>query len=78
MPTYNGTSSTDRIALAIPEVRLEYGLSQRQLAVLSGVSRKTIAKLEAGGRVTPALVVRLGATLLVLDVYRPLGQVDVR
>lgn len=69
----NMKSSTaiDRIAVSLPEARLEHGLSQRWLAALSGVSRGTIAKVEAGDRVHPALLVRLGTALVVLDAYRP-------
>jgi transcriptional regulator with XRE-family HTH domain len=67
---------TSRIALAIPEARLDHGLSQRQLAALSGVSATTIRKLERGGRVAPALLIRLGAALVVLDAYRPPSFAD--
>ena len=67
----NGTTPTvARIAASLAEARLDHGLSQRELARLSGVTRATIAKIEAGGRVRPALVVRLAAALLVLDVHR--------
>jgi transcriptional regulator with XRE-family HTH domain len=59
-----------RIVAAIPEGRLDHGLSQRQLAALSGVSATTIRKLERGGRVDPALLVRLGVALVVLDAFR--------
>ena len=62
--------------MAVGEGRLDHGLSQRQLARLSGVSRPTIAKIEAGGHVHPALVVRLAAALLVLDVHRQPGFDD--
>jgi transcriptional regulator with XRE-family HTH domain len=67
----NATPATDRVAISLPEARLEHGLSQRQLARLSGVAATTIRKLERGGCVDPALLIKLGATLLVLDVYRP-------
>jgi transcriptional regulator with XRE-family HTH domain len=60
-----------RIALGLPEARLDHGLSQLQLAALSGVSATTIQKVERGGRVDPALLIRLGEVLVVLDVYRP-------
>jgi transcriptional regulator with XRE-family HTH domain len=59
-----------RIIAAIPEGRLDHGLSQRQLAALSGVSATTIRKLERGGRINPALLVRLGTALVVLDAFR--------
>src|SRR5262245_33492648 len=61
----------ERVGLAIPEARREHGLSQRQLARLSGVPATTIRKLERGGSVHPALLVRLGAAVVVLDAYRP-------
>jgi transcriptional regulator with XRE-family HTH domain len=64
-------SAVERVALALAEARVEHGLSQRQLAALSGVSRRSISKLEAGGRIDPMLVVKLGATLAVFDLYRP-------
>jgi transcriptional regulator with XRE-family HTH domain len=65
-----GTSlPTDRVALAIPEQRHALGLSLRELARASGVSRWTITKLERGGRVEPALVVKLAATLTVFELY---------
>lgn len=67
----NGTTATDRVAIALPEARAEHGLTQRQLALLSGVSAATIRKIERGGSVDAALLVRLGATLLVLDAYQP-------
>jgi transcriptional regulator with XRE-family HTH domain len=68
--TQSTSAPTERLALAIPEARLDHGLSQRQLAALSGVSRHMIRKLERGGNVDPALLVRLGAAFLVLDAYR--------
>lgn len=58
-----------RIALAMAGGREDDGLSQRQLG-LGGVSRPTIAKIEAGGRVRPAPVVRQAVALVDLDVYR--------
>lgn len=65
----NGTSATDRVAISLPEARLDHGLSQRQLAALSGVSATTIRKVERGGRVDPVLLVRLGVAFVVLDVF---------
>jgi predicted transcriptional regulator len=60
---------TERVALAIPEQRRELGLSVRRLAILSGVSRDSITKLEGGGHVHPALVVRVATALTVLELY---------
>ena len=62
--------ATKRIALSLPEARLEHGLSQRELARLSGVSATTIRKAESGRRIDPALLLQIGATLVVLDIYR--------
>jgi transcriptional regulator with XRE-family HTH domain len=62
--------ATERIAMSLPVARLDHGLSQRALAQLSGVSATTIRKLESGRRIDPALLLRIGATLVVLDVYR--------
>jgi transcriptional regulator with XRE-family HTH domain len=61
--------TTERVALAIPEQRRGLGLSVRRLAILSGVSRDTITKLERGGHVDPALVVRVATALTVLELY---------
>jgi hypothetical protein len=58
----NSTATVTRIAQALPEARLDH--SQSEFARLSG------AKVEAGRRVHPALLVRLGATIVVLDAYR--------
>jgi transcriptional regulator with XRE-family HTH domain len=63
----NGT--TARVALAIPEQRRGLGLSLRQLERLSGVSRNTIARIERGGRVHPALMVRVATALMVLELH---------
>ena len=62
--------ATERIAISLPEARLGHGLSQRALARLSGVSASTISRLESGRQVNPALLLRVGAALVVLDVYR--------
>jgi transcriptional regulator with XRE-family HTH domain len=64
-------SRLDRIALALREQRLELGVSQRQLAALSGVSRDTIVKLERGGQVSPKLLLGIAAVLTLLEVYSP-------
>jgi transcriptional regulator with XRE-family HTH domain len=61
----------DRIATAVGEQRPDTGISMSELSRLSGVSRSTIRKLERGGRIDPALVVRLALTLTVLELYRP-------
>jgi transcriptional regulator with XRE-family HTH domain len=66
------STAIDRVAISLPEARLEHGLSQRRQAALSGASPSSIRKVERGGRVTdPALLVRIGVALIVLDVYRP-------
>ena len=65
------TSTLERMALAIPEARLEHDLSQRQLAAFSGVSATSIRKLERGGDIDPRLLIRLAVTVVVLDAYRP-------
>jgi transcriptional regulator with XRE-family HTH domain len=65
------TTLIRRIGLAVSEARLEHRLSERQLSILSGVSRATIRKLEHGGRVRPDLAVRVAAAILVCDTYRP-------
>jgi len=59
----------ERIATAIPEQRLELGVSQTELARLSGVSRASIAKLEAGRRIDPRLVCDLAERLTLLELY---------
>jgi transcriptional regulator with XRE-family HTH domain len=64
------TSTLRRIAEAVPEARRDHRLSQRQLAALSGVSRKTIARLERGELIGPQLLMRLSVALLVLDAHQ--------
>jgi transcriptional regulator with XRE-family HTH domain len=79
MPRSTVNPTLDRIAKAVPEARQEYGLSRRQFAAMSGVSTTTIRKLERGGRIDPALLVRLATTTLALDAYGPpwfLSDVD--
>jgi len=61
----------DRVARAVPEARLEHGLSQRELARLSGVSRWAIGRVEHGRPIDSADLVCLAAVLLVLDAHRP-------
>jgi transcriptional regulator with XRE-family HTH domain len=80
MPRRTFNPTLDRIAKAVPEARLEHGLSRRQFAAMSGVSTTTIRKLELGGRIDPALLVKLATTTVALDAYRPplfLDDVDV-
>ena len=66
----HGYTPIDRVASSLGEARCDHSLSQRQLARLSGVSASTVRKIERGGRVDPALLVRLGATADGADVYR--------
>jgi transcriptional regulator with XRE-family HTH domain len=61
---------TERVALAVPEQRLELGLSLNQLARYSGVSRSTIARIERGQRVSPVLLLRVAGALTTLELYR--------
>jgi transcriptional regulator with XRE-family HTH domain len=61
--------TTTRLLASIPEQRRDLGLSLRELARLSGVSRPTIAKLEAGRPVDEALAMRLAVTLTVFELY---------
>jgi len=64
------TPTLERIAQAVIEGRLEHDLSQRRLAEFSGVSATSIRKLERGGPIDAALLIRLAATMVVLDAYR--------
>jgi transcriptional regulator with XRE-family HTH domain len=66
------------IALGITEARLDLDLSQRELALLSGVSATTIRRLEGGGRVHPQLIIRLAAALTVFELYAREGTCDER
>jgi transcriptional regulator with XRE-family HTH domain len=61
----------ERAALAVPEQRRDLGLSLSELARLAGVSRSTVTRVERGGRVDPALVLRVAAALTVLELYAP-------
>lgn len=63
------TTTLERMALVIPEQRLDLGVSQSELSRLSGVIRSTIAKLEAGRRIDPRHVVDLAGCLLVAELY---------
>jgi transcriptional regulator with XRE-family HTH domain len=67
---------TARLAMAIAEQRTDLGLSLRDVEKLSGVSRPTIAKLERGGRVNPALVVRVATALNVIELASPAPALD--
>jgi transcriptional regulator with XRE-family HTH domain len=67
MKTVNQT--IEHMAAALTEARLDLDLSQRDLALLSGVSAATIRKLEHGGRVHPALIVRIATALTVFELH---------
>ena len=67
MPAQDRTRPVDRIAISLSEARLEHGLSQRQLAALSGLSASTIRRIERGGRADAALLVQFGTVLVVLE-----------
>jgi predicted transcriptional regulator len=58
--------TTTRLLASIPEQRRDLGLSLRELARLSGVSRATIAKLDTGRPVDEALAMRVAVTLIEL------------
>ena len=65
------TDLVGRVASAIPEQRRELDLSLRELERLSGVSRRTLSKIERGGRADPALVVRVAGVLNTLELVSP-------
>jgi transcriptional regulator with XRE-family HTH domain len=65
-------TNTDEVALAelgtrLARTRLEHNLTQAELAAESGVSKKTIERLEAG---------EAGALSTFIRVLRALGQLD--
>jgi transcriptional regulator with XRE-family HTH domain len=62
---------TTRLADVVTEQRADLGLSLRDLEALSGISRRTITKLERGGRVSPALIVRVASALNVVELITP-------
>lgn len=64
-----GTSLLSRIGLAVSEALAEHGLSLKELAALSGVSRATCTKLVRGGRVRLDLAVRIATAVAVVDLY---------
>ncbi len=59
--------ATNRLGDAIREAREARGWSQQELAAASGVSRPTIARMEAGQGVSTTTLVKL-ATALRLDI----------
>lgn len=65
------TSSRERIGLSIKSVRQRKGLTQEQLAELSGMSRTTISKIEAG---------KFNASIDLLEkLIKPLGaELDIK
>lgn len=65
------TSSRDRIGLSIKSVRQRKGLTQEQLAELSGMTRSTISKIEAG---------KFNASIDLLEkLIKPLGaELDIK
>ena len=65
------TSSRERIGLSIKSVRQCKGLTQEQLAELSGMSRTTISKIEAG---------KFNASIdLIEKLIKPLGaELDIK
>jgi transcriptional regulator with XRE-family HTH domain len=65
----NGNPLIERVALAIPEQRLELGLSVSETARLSGVSRPTVAKMMRGQRVSAKSLLQVARTLATLKGY---------
>lgn len=65
------TSSRERIGLLIKSVRQRKGLTQEQLAELSGITRSTISKIEAG---------KFNASIDLLEkLIKPLGaELDIK
>jgi transcriptional regulator with XRE-family HTH domain len=62
-------SIEERLALVVPEQRAELGVSVSQLARLAQVSRSTVTKVERGGRVNPALLLRIASALTTIELY---------
>jgi transcriptional regulator with XRE-family HTH domain len=65
-----------RVALAIPEKRVELGLSLSELARLADVSRSTVTKIERGGGVASRLVVQVALALLILELHELPATLD--
>jgi transcriptional regulator with XRE-family HTH domain len=65
-----------RVSLAIPEQRRELDLSLSELARVSGVSRSTLTRVERGGRVGDALVVKVASALLALELHAPPAPIE--
>jgi transcriptional regulator with XRE-family HTH domain len=59
----------ERVALAIPERRVELGLSLNELARVACVSRSKLVRIESGVRLGPPLVVQVALALLVLELH---------
>lgn len=62
--------------MAVGEQRVDLGLSLRDVERLSGVSRPTITKIERGGCVNPALVVRVASALNTFELSMPAPALD--
>ena len=71
MNTRKYIATLKRVQLVAQEQRIELGLSPGQLAELSGISRATIASVEAGRPVDPAIVVRLASVLNTVELATP-------
>lgn len=70
-PRFKSNPLVDRVALAVGEQREDLGLSIRELSRVTGVSRWTLARLEAGQPVDPETLIWVAATLNVLELCRP-------
>ena len=71
MNTRKYITTISRLQLGAQVQRIELGLSPGQLAELSGVSRTTIARIEAGEPVDPAIVIRLASVLNTVGLASP-------
>jgi transcriptional regulator with XRE-family HTH domain len=66
-----------RVRATIPERRRSLGLSLRELARASRVSRATVTRIErSSGRVDPALVVNVSKALTELELHVPPPVLD--
>ena len=60
-----------RVAAALPEAMANAGVSDSEVAKLSGVSRPTVARIRAGRAVRPELLVKVATVVLVLEWHIP-------
>jgi hypothetical protein len=64
----------DRIAAALPEQRRDLGLARSDVALLAGIDRTKVGRLEGGLPIAPWELMSLAMALLVIEMHTaPVG-----